>query len=170
MQSTLEEVELTAVNGAHVFGPEHTKALEGLRMAQIALAQAWARSEADDAVESIDKDAKAIRGSGIGSEAKSVLDDTEAGRSARNSASGRPASSAGAAANVDLKLEEETEADIRLARRRREANDQYFQRVNGGVLDVVEKLENVAVAMKAVENESKDIWEESESPVSNDAA
>lgn len=170
MQSTLEEVELTAVNGAHVFGPEHTKALEGLRMAQIALAQAWARSEADDAVESIDKDAKAFRGSGIGSEGKSALDDTEAGRSARNSASGRPASSAGVAANVDLKLEEETEADIRLARRRREANDQYFQRVNGGVLDVVEKLENVAVAMKAVENESKDTWEESESPVSNDAS
>src|SRR5277367_4262992 len=55
MQSTLEEVELSAVNGTHVFGAEHNKALEELRTAQIALAQAWARSEADTAVESADK-------------------------------------------------------------------------------------------------------------------
>jgi septum formation topological specificity factor MinE len=56
------------------------------------------------------------------------------------------------------KMEEETEVDILLARKRREANDRYFQRVNQGVLDVVSKLEEVAIAMRAVEQESKELW------------
>ena len=167
MQSTLEEVELTAVNGTHVFGAEHTKALEGLRQAQIALAQAWARSEADDAVETIDRDMNAVKSSGAGSEGRSGIQDTAEGRSNVKSGSARPGSSAGAA-NVDSKLEDETEADIRLARRRREANDQYFSRVNTGVLDVVDKLEEVAKAMRAVEKESRDIWDESETSLSSD--
>ncbi len=154
MQSTLEEVELTAIRGTHVFGAEHTKALHGLRTAQIALAQAWARSEADDAVETIDRDMKAGRSSGVGSEGKTAPDGTE--QSEVDSSSTRPDSHGDMG---DSKLEEETEADIRLARRRREANDQYFQRVNGGVLDVVSKLEEVAQAMKVVEEESRDIWD-----------
>ena len=166
MQSTLEEVELTAVNGTHVFGGEHTKALEGLRQAQIALAQAWARSEADDAVETIDRDMKAVQSSGVGSEGRSGPDETD-GRSNVNSGSGRPENGAGAP-NNESKMDEDTEADIRLARRRREANDQYFIRVNTGVLDVVQKLEDVAVAMKAVEKESRDIWDDSESSLSTD--
>ncbi|WP_248790891.1 hypothetical protein, partial [Escherichia coli] len=44
-------------------------------------------------------------------------------------------------------LEEETERDIQLARKRREANDRYFEQVNRGVLDVVSKLDEVAGAM-----------------------
>lgn len=167
MQSTLEEVELTAVNGTHVFGGEHTKALEGLRQAQIALAQAWARSEADDAVETIDRDMNAVKSSGAGSEGRSGVQDTAEGRSNAKSGSARPGSSAGPA-NMDSKLGDETEADIRLARRRREANDQYFSRVNAGVLDVVDKLEEVAKAMRAVEKESRDIWDESETSLSSD--
>ena len=158
MQSTLEEVELTAANGTHIFGDEHTKALEGLRMAQISLAQAWARSEADEAVDTRDKDTRAIKSSGKGSEAKSAADVTDT-QSNKNSAGLRPIN---ALQRGESKLEEETEADIRLARRRREANDQYFQRVNDGVLDVVQKLEDVAASMKAVEKESRDIWEDSE--------
>jgi hypothetical protein len=172
MQSTLEEVELSATNGAHVFGPEHSKALEELRAAQIGLAQAWARSEADDAAESADRESKglgktAIGGGMLGSEGKSVLDTlgTDGGRgSTVASGSGRPGSSGAAAPErMGSKLEEETEADILLARRRREANDRYFQRVNGGVLEVVTKLEEVALAMRAVEQESRDIWGETES-------
>lgn len=50
MQATLEEVELSASGGTHVFGAEHDRKLLELRTAQIALAQAWARSEADDAI------------------------------------------------------------------------------------------------------------------------
>jgi hypothetical protein len=166
MQSTLEEVELSAANGTHVFGPEHSKALEELRAAQIGLAQAWARSEADEVVESRDQESRGGRVAGmLGSEGRSALDTlgTEA-RGSTIGSSGRPGSS-GAAAPVRMgsKLEQETEADILLARRRREANDKYFQRVNGGVLDVVAKLEEVAVAMRAVEQESRDIWGENES-------
>jgi hypothetical protein len=161
MQGTLEEVELSAVNGTHVFGPEHGKALDELRAAQIGLAQAWARSEADEVVEAVEKESKA-KGMGLGSEGRSALEavgSTAAG-------SGRPGSSNGGIAAAERrgsKLEEETEADVLLARKRREANDRYFQRVNAGVLDVVAKLEEVAAAMRAVEQESRDIWGESES-------
>jgi len=166
MQSTLEEVELSAVNGTHVFGPEHSRALEELRAAQIGLAKAWARSEADDAVESADK-ANSSRLGGIhGSEARSALDThgTEGMVSTAASGSQRPGSSgAPATERMGNKLEQETETDILLARKRREANDRYFSRVNGGVLDVVAKLEEVASAMRAVEQESRDIWGDSES-------
>jgi len=167
MQSTLEEVELSAVNGTHVFGPEHSKALEGLRAAQIELAQAWARSEADDAVESADRDSKSLTaGGGKGIEGRSLLDTmgTDAGKG--STAKGSTAASGSGVPGVERlgsNLEEETEADILLARKRREANDKYFQRVNGGVLDVVAKLEEVAQAMRAVEQESRDIWGENES-------
>ncbi len=166
MQSTLEEVELSAVNGTHVFGPEHSKALEGLRAAQIELAQAWARSEADDAVESADKESKGLsvgKTMVLGSEGRSALDTVG---STVPSGSGRPGSSGavvGGVERIGSELEKETEADIILARKRREANDKYFQRVNEGVLDVVAKLEEVANAMKAVEQESRDIWGENES-------
>ncbi|KAL8659413.1 MAG: hypothetical protein Q9226_000440 [Calogaya cf. arnoldii] len=55
------------------------------------------------------------------------------------------------------------EDDIQEARRRREANEQFFQRVREGVLDVVGKLEEVAEAMGNVEKESRDIWSGSDS-------
>lgn len=165
MQGTLEEVELSAVNGTHVFGPEHSRALEGLRTAQIELAHAWARSEADDSVEIADKESKGLSGGklALGSEGRSALDTMG---STVQSGSGRPGSSGAAfsaADRIGLELEKDTEADIFLARKRREANDKYFQRVNEGVLDVVAKLEEVATAMKAVEQESRDIWGDSES-------
>lgn len=168
MQSTLEEVELSAVNGTHVFGPEHSKALEDLRAAQIRLAQAWARSEADDAVESADRGIGSKIGGGLlGGEGRIGVDamGTDRRGSTTASESQRPGSSgaAGGAERMGSKLAEETEADILLARRRREANDKYFQRVNAGVLDVVAKLEEVASAMRAVEQESRDIWGETDS-------
>lgn len=55
------------------------------------------------------------------------------------------------------------EDDIQEARRRREANETFFQRVREGVLDVVGKLEDVAEAMGNVEKESRDIWSSSDS-------
>ncbi|KAI9712569.1 MAG: hypothetical protein M1812_006878 [Candelaria pacifica] len=158
MQSTLEEVELSAVSGTHVFGSEHSKVLDELRIAQIALAQAWARSEADEAPEMAEEgDVKAVnKGAGLlGPEGTAKRTETAAG----NSGSGV----GNREGNDGSKLEEETEGDILLARKRREANDRYFQRVNGGVLDVVAKLEEVAVAMRGVERESRDIWSDSES-------
>lgn len=158
MQSTLEEVELSAINGTHVFGPDHSKGLEDLRNAQIALAQAWARSEADDAVETADRESKTRRPGALDTEPRSI-GDTGTAKGTANGSSGHPGSSGAGAESSGAKLEEETEHDILLARKRREANDKYFQRVNAGVLDVVAKLEEVAVAMRAVEQESRDVWE-----------
>ncbi|KAL8941099.1 MAG: hypothetical protein Q9211_001964 [Gyalolechia sp. 1 TL-2023] len=54
--------------------------------------------------------------------------------------------------------EKTDEDDIQEARRRREANEKFFQRVREGVVDVVGKLETVAGAMGKVERESRDIW------------
>jgi len=111
-----------------VFGAGHSKTLEGLRLAQAGLAQAWARSEGEG-------------------EADGLAVEREEGR-------GR----SGTVGSGKSLLEEETEMDVALARKRREANDKYFQRVNKGVLDVVAKLEEVAKAMKGVEMESREIW------------
>lgn len=174
MQATLEEVELSASGGTHVFGPGHDRKLVELRTAQIALAQAWARSEADDAIETAFRDnatsaagdeVRTLKGALPDPSRSGAGDATDGAKSTAATNSARPGSSVGAAGveRLGAKLEEETEVDILLARKRREANDEYFQRVNNGVLDVVAKLEDVAVAMRAVEQESKDIWNESES-------
>ncbi|KKY37431.1 hypothetical protein UCDDA912_g02584 [Diaporthe ampelina] len=170
MQATLEEVELSASGGTRVFGPDHDRKLGELRAAQIALAQAWARSEADEAIETSIGPGTASEKGGAGAESKT--DGTTVGgagagidgaaRSA-GTASVRPGSAGLGTEQLGQKLEEETEIDIKFARKRREANDRYFQRVNQGVLDVVAKLEDVATAMRAVEQESKDVWGETES-------
>lgn len=158
MQSALSEVELSAVTSEHVFGEKHAEALEDLRMKQLKLAQAWARSEADDEVvassrNTADGDDSATsakrRGSGDGNTADATNNTHAPGRD-----------------RVFYRtLDEETEKDIILARKRREANDRYFDRVNQGVLDVVAKLEEVSQAMRTVERESKDIWSDTESVV-----
>lgn len=159
MQSTLEEVELSAANGTHVFGAEHSKALESLRDAQIKLAQAWARSEAVDIVEEM--------GSRNDNAKNSTAATTEGEKNFGASNAARPGSS-----GVDgrekhekrpIALDQETAADILSARKRREANDRYFMKVNAGVIDVVAKLEDVAAAMRAVEQESRDIWGDTDS-------
>lgn len=162
MQSALSEVELSAVTGGNVFGEKHAEALEDLRLKQLKLAQAWARSEADDEVVDSAHSGK----------------DRELGSAVRSSPSAPAPASAPSAEGVAPEsraavegvsyhtLDEETEKDILLARRRREANDRYFDRVNQGVLDVVAKLEEVAQAMRAVERESKDIWSDSDSGIS----
>ncbi|GAB1313370.1 hypothetical protein MFIFM68171_03580 [Madurella fahalii] len=224
MQATLEEVDQLSAGGvggggggaqtttgsrhaARIFGPEHERKLDELRAAQIALAQAWARSEADEAIETVGGAAAgggagaagatgegagaASEGAGVGAGVgKSV---GTAGRSVgttigrgpdgggtatdgghtRSTKStvgtgARPGSSGGQE-KVGDKLEEETEVDILLARKRREANDRYFQRVNQGVLDVVAKLEEVAIAMRAVEQESKELWDDENESVPGSA-
>ncbi|KAL1635481.1 hypothetical protein SLS58_010238 [Diplodia intermedia] len=215
MQNTLEEVELSATTGTHVFRPGHSQALDELRTAQIALAQAWARSEAADEEErstpttennnqqqqqqrddllggrrgggSSNINNNNVRGNndpllggktrplsaanvlqmdreqkvaGVGP-AAAVAAALGAGGAAGMAAAARPRS--GTETSVKSQLERDTENDIQLARKRREANDRYFQRVNAGVLDVVAKLEEVAKAMKGVEQESKEIWGDAES-------
>lgn len=124
MQATLAEVELSAFNSNHVFGPAHSTALDELREAQIQLAQAWGRSEADN--------------------------EKEAGNKAESQKNGEQG-------------EESEEDDILVARKRREANEKFFQKVRNGVADVVGKLDSVAAAMSNVEKESRGIWSESDS-------
>lgn len=175
MQATLEEVELSASGGTRVFGPDHDRKLAELRAAQIALAQAWARSEADGAIEPAETTGAGAGGAGgaagsVSTErggAELKTDGTEGGKSVGTAgASARPGSAGVGAERLGQKLEEETETDIQFARKRREANDRYFQRVNQGVLDVVAKLEDVATAMRAVEQESKDVWGDESAPSS----
>jgi hypothetical protein len=149
MQNTLEEVELSAIKGPGmtVFGSEHSHALDELRKAQIELAQAWARSEAEENEPKEQKKAQDISAADLV---------PHSGRRSR------------ATSNVDtnkgdklfdrIKLEEETEKDIELSRKRREENDRYFEKVNKGVQEVVVRLEEVAKAMRGVESESKEIW------------
>jgi hypothetical protein len=168
MQATLEEVELSASGGTRVFSSEHEQKLGDLRTAQIALAQAWARSEADDygepsATPAALEELRNMQNGQLDAARSLEGDGTDGGKTTIAGTSAPPGSSAGGFDQLGAQLEEETESDILLARRRREANDLYFQRVNEGVIDVVTKLEDVARAMRAVEQESKDLWNENES-------
>jgi hypothetical protein len=150
MQNTLAEVELTASSGSHVFSAEHAKALEDLRTTQLALAQAWAKTEADEMDHHYPEDTQ--------------VDIGELGTAAvQASPSQGPRGKDNGNSSGERNMEEETEKDIILARKRREANERYFQQVNSGVLDIVAKLEEVATAMRRVEKESKEIWSEGES-------
>lgn len=140
MQATLAEVELSAFSGTHVFGSAHSAALDELREAQIALARAWGRGEADE-------EDKAER-----SKVKSEKGKEEVKKDGK------------------IDAESEEEGDIAEARRRREANEKFFSRVGEGVKDVVGKLEGVAQAMAKVERESREIWSGSDSVDSSSVA
>ena len=133
MQATLAEVELSATNSRHVFGSAHNEALEELREAQIALAKAWGRGEADEE-ESLEPEKEKI--------AKGKEETEKDGNAAGK---------------------EDEDAEIAEARRRREANDKFFRKVREGVDDVVGKLDGVAQAMAKVEKESREIWNEKDS-------
>lgn len=153
MQNTLEEVELSASGGASAFSAEHARALDELRKAQIALAQAWTRSEAEDdgTDEALGEDAEEKSRAALG--AGRVLGGGQAPEFMRDRGG------ASASSSNPHTLEEETVSDILLARKRREANDRYFEKVNKGVIDVVEKLDIVAKKMRGVELEAQDIWD-----------
>ena len=168
MQNTLAEVELSASNGAHVFGTNHSKALEELRAKQLALAQAWARSEMEEESE------PATAEGGRGEEEEGgggTTTPTAAGKGAAGSDAARAGSTAAGVEDGAHKfMEEQMEQDLLQAKKRREANDRYFDRVNSSVMDVVAKLEEVADAMRQVERESTEIWSESGSMTSSAAS
>lgn len=54
--------------------------------------------------------------------------------------------------------DDDDEGDILVARRRREANERFFEKVREAVRDVVGRLEGVAEKMGKVERESMEIW------------
>ena len=135
MQATLSDVEMSAFSSTHVFGAAHSTALDELREAQIELAKAWSRGEADEET----------------SESENKFQ-TEKGKEKMRKRDGDGTDG-----------ESEEEEDVLEARRRREANERFFSRVGQGVVDVVTKLDGVAQAMAKVERESRDIWNGSES-------
>jgi hypothetical protein len=154
MQNTLEELELSATTGIHVFGADHSKALEELRTAQIALAQAWARGDGEEEGFDATQELKAADETQVTAD---VLSSDKPGAQVKSR------ERSGTNTTGKSQLEEETENDIEMARKRREANDRYFRKVNAGVKDVVAKLEEVAKAMKGVEKESNEIWNDRDS-------
>ncbi|KAG6104323.1 hypothetical protein E4U14_005768 [Claviceps sp. LM454 group G7] len=146
MQNVLEGADMSASGGSNVFSQEHSQKLSDLRSAQIGLAQAWARSEADEVTvmgiratiafsggRDLNSDLTSLVGSGPHQVQRMRTNDEE--NLLEPDLTGKP------------------EIDIILGRKRREANDRYFQRVNDGVIDVVAKLKDVTVAMHAVERE-----------------
>ncbi|KAK2737758.1 hypothetical protein FQN57_007405 [Myotisia sp. PD_48] len=140
IQNTLADVELTAMGGDQMFGTHHSDKVETLRAKQLALAQAWARSEAEEVAEQ-QFPSSSSDGGAIGGDEN----------------------------NPHEILDEKTEKDILQARKRRLANDRYFERVNKSVLDVVAKLEDVAQVMQDVANKNKELWGVGESVQSTDA-
>lgn len=134
-----------------VFGSEHSRALDELRKAQIELAKAWARSEEDE--QSPEQQQQQQK-------KKKAQDSKATDLQPQSLANPRDAAGAGKGDKLfdKIKLEEETEKDIELSRKRREENDLYFEKVNKGVQEVVVRLEEVAKAMRGVESESKEIW------------
>ncbi|KAJ5489661.1 hypothetical protein N7539_004551 [Penicillium diatomitis] len=156
MQSALSEVELSAVASQNVFGEKHAQALEDLRTKQLKLAQAWARSDAED----IPVDMEPVTADKASSAKGSKPSESREGNFTEGRAKNQPTMRE---RGPHRNLNEETEKDIILARKRREANDRFFNQVNQGVLDVVAKLEEVSQAIRAVEKESKDIWSDSDS-------
>lgn len=161
MQKTLADVELSAMNSSHVFSAQHVSALEDLRSAQLGLARAWAKSEAEEGGdEEFGRDEQ-----GVGSGTVGAFAGNRASPNA-NVRGGHTGSKQGSTASNngrDWNLEEETERDIKLARQRREANDRYFKQVNSGVVDIVKRLDEVVGAMRRVEKESREIWNSSDS-------
>lgn len=175
MQATLAEVELSAARGTHFFGPNHAAALDQLRQAQIALAQAWARSEGGAGEEIVEGDrrgggdgsagAGGAVGGGFGGGGGSAGGDgafSGAGRR-RSEDSSEKSPTASVSAEGGERRQEEAERDLLVAKRRKDANDRYFERVGRGVVDVVGRLEEVATAMGKVERESREVWSETES-------
>ncbi|KAH0533975.1 hypothetical protein FGG08_007412 [Glutinoglossum americanum] len=161
MQRTLSEVSHTATTPTHLFGPSHSSALSRLRASQIALAQAWARSEeATDDVSPADQPAiTATTTTAAATPAAAATAPANPPPTSQNPSS--PSSDSAPQTHPPSSPIDSTN-DILLSRLRRTANDRFFQRVNSGMLDVVAMLEEVAVAMRDVERESRDIWSDDE--------
>lgn len=166
MQSTLNEVELTAQSSTHVFGQSHATALDTLRQAQVELARAWGRGNEENVGDGglSQKDIHRFKGAEDlaldRSRAHRKRGDTDTTTS--TALSGESLGSEAGLKTGKSQLEDETAQDIKLASERRAANEAYFKKVDGGVKDVVSKLEAVAEAMRGVESESRSLWSSSE--------
>ncbi|KAF8474914.1 hypothetical protein BDZ91DRAFT_711990 [Kalaharituber pfeilii] len=182
-----------------VFGPDHAKALEELRTAQVQLAQAWMRSECEDLLDgehaelarrSFGRDGmfgagepggagpsgsggagdiggfgegSNAGGDGIGTTEATGIGSERGGEQAfsggaPSATQAHPGAGAFSIGSGSIRRESGMGKDTLLARQRRELNDAHFNRVSLSVMDVIQKLENVAAAMAVVETESREIW------------
>lgn len=163
MQNTLNEVELTAQSSTHVFGESHARALDDLRKAQVELARAWGRGNQDErdptVAEDIDNNlSDRFQGADDLARDRNHVHKTGRQRGDTNTSTSTALSDESLRSDVTSKsgrsqLEDETKQDIKLASERRAANEAYFKKVDGGVREVVKKLEIVAEAMRAMEGE-----------------
>lgn len=172
MQSTLNEVEMTAQSSTHVFGESHANALDELRDAQVALAWAWGRgSEESGLLNSVSFDNTISQFSMDGERRQSAADATGGrGESARTRQRADTQASMSTVLSDEsvrsedttresrTQMEDETAEDIRRASERRGKNEEYFRMVEKSVSDVVGKLDIVAEAMRGVEAESRSLW------------
>lgn len=193
MQSTLNEVEMTAQSSTHVFGEQHAKALDDLRRAQVELARAWGRGNQDQpgeedptAVEfdrfrgadELARERREVGGANSGHSKNTSRSDAGRGRDRADTATSASTALSDESLRSDVTsksgrsqlLEDETAQDIKLASERRAANEAYFKKVEGGVREVVKKLEVVAEAMRGVEGESRSLWSGSESTYESTAS
>jgi hypothetical protein len=172
MQSTLNEVELTARSSTHVFGESHAKALDALRDAQVALAYAWGRGNGESGMlNSVSLDNTISHFSMDGERRQSATDSIGGHGETRRT---RPRADTQASMSTVLsdesvrseettresraQMEDETAEDIRRASERRGKNEEYFRMVEKSVSDVVGRLDIVAEAMRGVEAESRSLW------------
>lgn len=170
MQSTLNEVELTAQSSTHVFGESHAKALDDLRNAQVALAWAWGRGNEESGLlnaSATDNDISHFSMDGGRRQSATAGEQGEFGRTRNRADTGTSAStvlsdesvrSDETAKESRAQMEDETAEDIRRASERRGKNEEYFRMVERSVGDVVSKLDIVAEAMRGVEAESRSLW------------
>ncbi|TKA66218.1 hypothetical protein B0A55_10229 [Friedmanniomyces simplex] len=163
MQSTLNEVELTAQSSTHVFGARHAAALDDLRRAQVALAQAWGRGNEDKASRAAaDERAQEVSMDRFGN-AEDIAQDRRDTHGARRR--GDTTTSMSTTLSDESVVSDSTAGggggggeSAEPGMGRRGANEAYFKKVEEGVKDVVAKLEVVAEAMKGVEGESRSLW------------
>ncbi|KAF4551646.1 Hypothetical protein D9617_12g035340 [Elsinoe fawcettii] len=176
LQRTLNEVETAApgsgvgiggwTGGATVFGAGHSKALQELRDAQIRLAEAWGPTAGHDSSEHEDSsDSKAKNGKTKNNpKDKTKGKDTKGERKVSGKSNDEMAagsSDADSERGVNARPQRDGEEDLKNAAERREKNEEYFLKVKAGVQDVVAKLDEVSKAMRKVEGEGREIWEES---------
>lgn len=177
MQSTLDEVEMTAQSSTHVFGESHAKALDDLRNAQIALAYAWGRGNEESGLLNSTANEDISQFSMNSDRRQSTTDSTAGGQtrhradtqaSASTVLSDESTRSDETAKESRVQMEDETAEDIRRASERRGKNEEYFHMVEKSVNDVVGKLDVVAEAMRGVEAESRSLWSGSSSGVGSE--
>lgn len=147
LQRALDEVEAGSAARAGAFGANHGAALMSLRKAQARLAEAWAPTGREAEVIARDYDKREDKHPfppSVKLESLPPLLFT-------------PRVQGGKDGKDNMRDGEE---DLRSARERREKNEVYFAAVKKGMLDVVAKLEDVAQAMRKVEMEGREIWDE----------